>query len=69
MKTIKISQDQLVISPILTKQAALELIKMGITSVVCPKCNEKPTLTKTLNDERTIVSCKCRYILSIDINL
>lgn len=68
-QTKKISQDKLVVSPMLTNKAMKEIYETGRTTVICPKCNTIPTLMTTSKDERTIISCECRYILNIEINM
>lgn len=53
----------------LAKQARREQRLIGVITVVCPECNEKPEITTTLKGERTIVSCKCGYVYDAEMNL
>lgn len=55
-------------SIMLAKQARLEKQRNGYVTVVCPKCQGHPEITMTSKGERTIVSCPCGYIKSIEIN-
>jgi len=63
------SQDSLNSPNMLARIAKKELIQMNRTSVICPRCGESPTITKTANGERTIVSCECGYVHDVVINL
>lgn len=56
-------------SYLLAEKAKKEKRLTGEVKVVCPKCQEKPVITTTLNGERTTIKCRCRYIFSEDINL
>lgn len=49
----------------LVNQARYELEENAITNIVCPKCNETPTLTVSGN--RSIVRCKCGYLRNGEI--
>lgn len=60
-----ISQQSL----LLAKQARMEMMENGCITVICPKCQEHPKITTTLRGERTIVICRCGYIINVDINL
>lgn len=54
-------------SSMLARQAKRELEELEYVTTVCPKCHEKLEITTTSRGERTIVSCKCRYILDAEI--
>ena len=65
-KTVyNISQESI----LLAKKARTELMEKGQITVICPKCQEHPEITTTPRGERTMVTCKCGYIISVDINL
>ena len=52
----------------LAMQAKMEIRNTGMTRVKCPKCNTSPIIRVTEKGERTIVTCRCGYIHSVDIN-
>ena len=56
-------------SLLLAKQARMEMMENGYITIICPKCQEHPKITTTSNGERTIVTCRCGYIINVDINL
>ncbi len=55
-------------SIMLAKQARMEKRKNGYVTVVCPKCQGHPEITTTSKGERTIISCPCGYVKSVEIN-
>ncbi len=54
-------------SNMLAKKARQELETDSTTSVLCPKCQTRPTLTITPGGERSTVRCKCGYIRNTEI--
>lgn len=57
-------------------QESLELAKCtlgewqnGKDVTVCPKCKQTATVSFTEHGERTIISCECKYIFMVEINL
>lgn len=55
-------------SIMLAEKARRELRMMGTTTVICPRCGTSPQISNTPRGERTIISCKCRYIFDGEIN-
>lgn len=52
----------------LAKQARLEQQTKGYIEVKCPRCQEHPEISMSSKGERTIISCKCRYVRNAEIN-
>lgn len=53
-------------SLMLANQARREFTETGAVTTTCPKCGTHP-LTRMVGN-RTIVSCECGYVLSMEIN-
>lgn len=51
----------------LANQAVAEMKKNGYVTTTCPKCNMTPKVI--LEDNRTVVKCKCGYIIDSEIYL
>lgn len=56
-------------SHMLAKKARRELLEVGTTTVLCPRCEEYPEIITTLRGERTIVSCGCGFVYDVEMNL
>ena len=67
--TNETSHEDLENPRMLAKKAKREIMENGTTSIKCPKCDKYPTLSYTPRKERTILSCECRYVHDVDINL
>lgn len=67
--TENIFPDILEESRILVKKALLEIRTMGNTTVLCPLCKEVPELESTVGGERTVISCRCKYLYDVEMNL
>ncbi len=52
---------------ILANQAVAEMKKNGYVTTTCPKCNMAPKVI--LEDNRTVVKCRCGYITDSEIYL
>ena len=53
----------------LIQQVRADYISMGKTDCVCPMCGDHPVMYNTSHGARTIITCRCRYITDVEINL
>jgi predicted RNA-binding Zn-ribbon protein involved in translation (DUF1610 family) len=64
----EISQEELNYRNMLATRTKHELLSNQFTNVKCPKCGEKPVISMTSRNERTIVACPCGYVVDVEIN-
>jgi|GEM_PF-4557000 len=53
----------------LAKKALGEAYRYNKVTVTCPKCGSIVNVWKTDDGGRTYVSCDCRYVHTVEINL